>query len=332
MKKILNIGKGLFIFIAALLFVPHEIGAEEGSRKWAFETEGGIVSSPAIGSNRTIYVGSNDGNLYAINPNGSLRWKFPTKGAVHSHPAIGSDGTIYIGSWDHFLYAINPDGTLKWNFLTGGAINASPALGVDGTIYIGSRDKYLYALNPNGLLKWKFETKGELFATPAIGADGTIYVGCWDHYIYAIKGGRVETVISREAASNEKEEASLTSPGNLTEIKEIRIEVTPEGEEKVIFSLDHYNLPRFHVYNGDRPRLVCDFFDACLGPDLGHRIRVNGNLIRQIRMALHKGPRSWARVVVDLVLHQKVRTKQFYSEDENLYTIVVSPAVKVRMK
>jgi fibronectin type 3 domain-containing protein len=51
-------------------------------------------------------VGSNR-FLYAIYTNGSLKWKFGAEGHIDSSPAIGSDGTIYFGSNDNYLYAIN---------------------------------------------------------------------------------------------------------------------------------------------------------------------------------------------------------------------------------
>ncbi|MGB3478299.1 MAG: Ig-like domain-containing protein, partial [bacterium] len=57
-----------------------------------------------------------------------------------SSPAIGTDGTIYIGSDDNALYAINPDGTTKWRYSTGNYVFSSPAIGADGTIYVGSYD------------------------------------------------------------------------------------------------------------------------------------------------------------------------------------------------
>ena len=38
---------------------------------------------------------------------------------IFSSPAIGLDGTIYVGSYDINLYAINPDGSLKWKYATG---------------------------------------------------------------------------------------------------------------------------------------------------------------------------------------------------------------------
>ena len=75
-----------------------------------------------------------------------LKWKYQTGDVVDSSPAIGSDGTIYVGSRDNYLYAINPNGTLKWKYRTGDWVWSSPAIGSDGTIYVGSYDNYLYAL------------------------------------------------------------------------------------------------------------------------------------------------------------------------------------------
>jgi len=161
-------------------------GPEVRTLKWRFTTGDAIWSSPAIGADGTIYVGSDDYKLYAINPDGSQKWSFTTEGMVFSSPAIGADGTIYVGSWDSKLYAINPDGSQKWSFTTVDEIWSSPAIGADGTIYVGSMDNKLYAINPDGSQKWSFTTEGMIFSSPAIGADGTIYVGSWDSKLYAI--------------------------------------------------------------------------------------------------------------------------------------------------
>jgi large repetitive protein len=158
----------------------------DGSQKWSFTTGDDVGSSPAIGADGTIYVGSHDSNLYAINPDGSQKWRFTTGGDVESSPAIGAGGTIYVGSHDHRLYAINPDGSQKWRFTTGGDVESSPAIGADGTIYVGSMDNKLYAINPDGSQKWSFTTGGLISSSPAIGAGGTIYVGSHDHRLYAI--------------------------------------------------------------------------------------------------------------------------------------------------
>ena len=69
-----------------------------------------MFSSPAIGSDGTVYVGSDDHKLYAINGKSGVKlWEFETGDYVTSSPAIGSDGTVYVGSWDKKLYAIKTD-------------------------------------------------------------------------------------------------------------------------------------------------------------------------------------------------------------------------------
>jgi len=155
--------------------------------KWKFKTGGAIHSSPAIGPDGTIYVGSYDGNLYALNPDVRPKWKFQTGDQIRSSAAVGSDGTVYIGSWDGYVYAIEPDGKLKWKFQTQNKICAStPSIGADNTIYVGSFDNYLYAINSDGKLKWRFKSDGGIGSSPTLSTDGTLYFTSHDGYLYAI--------------------------------------------------------------------------------------------------------------------------------------------------
>ncbi len=158
----------------------------QGLVKWQFNAQAEIHSSPAIGDDGTIYFGSRNRKFYALSPTGQLKWSFSTGGWNDSSPAIATDGTIYFGSWDKNFYALNPNGSLKWKF--GEAIvDSSPAIAGDGTIYFGSHDKNFYALNPNGKARWKFTTGGEIISSPAIGKDGIIYFTSTDGNLYAIK-------------------------------------------------------------------------------------------------------------------------------------------------
>jgi len=159
-----------------------------GTLRWSFLTGGSVYSSPAIGADGTIYVGSIDKKVYALEANGTKRWEFETGGAVYSSPAIGADGTIYIGSDDNKVYALEANGTKRWEFETGDDVYSSPAIGADGTIYIGSDDNKVYALNPDGTKKWEFETGDDVCSSPAIGADGTVYIGSNDNKVYALDG------------------------------------------------------------------------------------------------------------------------------------------------
>lgn len=163
------------------------LNAQPGTKKWEFKTDwGGVDSSPAIGLDGTIYVGSRDEYLYAINPDGTKKWEFKTGNTIYSSPAIGSNGIIYVGCLDSNLYAINTDGSMKWLFNTGGWIRSSPSIDNDGNIYVGCDDSNLYAINKYGGLKWKFETDDQIESSPAIGNEGTIYIGSDDCNLYAI--------------------------------------------------------------------------------------------------------------------------------------------------
>lgn len=53
----------------------------------------------------TVYCGSADGYLYALDyRTGRLRWKYMTGGAITGTPVVYND-TLYVGSTDHNLYA-----------------------------------------------------------------------------------------------------------------------------------------------------------------------------------------------------------------------------------
>jgi outer membrane protein assembly factor BamB len=116
------------------------------------------------------------------------RWDFPTGNDVLSSPAVAADGTIYVGSLDGRLYAVNPDGTPRWSFPAGSAIQASPAVAPDGTVLIGSTGGVFFALNPNGSQKWRYPASGsvsEILTTAAIDPDqgpgGAVYFGTGDN-------------------------------------------------------------------------------------------------------------------------------------------------------
>ncbi|HVQ01400.1 MAG TPA: PQQ-binding-like beta-propeller repeat protein [Candidatus Thermoplasmatota archaeon] len=159
-----------------------------GTEKWRANI-GDTLSSPAIGKDNTIYIGTNAGRLYAINANGTIKWWVSLgDGWAYSSPAIDNNGTIYCAStFSNRLAAVYPNGTIKWFFNAQGYIYCSPAIGGDGTIYIGSNDGYLYAINPNGTLNWKYYAGGQKgIATTSIADDGTIYAGGTAGYLYAL--------------------------------------------------------------------------------------------------------------------------------------------------
>ena len=106
---------------------------------------------------------------------GDLIWEFRTESYVTSSPAIGADGTVYVGSDDRKVYALDGKiGANQWKFRTGSYVASSPAIGADGTVYVGSKDHKVHALDgKTGAKQWEFQTGVDVYSSPAIGADGT---------------------------------------------------------------------------------------------------------------------------------------------------------------
>jgi outer membrane protein assembly factor BamB len=199
------------------------------------DTCGNALSSAAIGSDGTIYIGSADGNLYAVNPDGSHKWEFANGGFANSSPSIGPGGIIYIGSSDENLYALTDGGqgivSQKWSFATAGTVGDA-AIGSDGTIYVGSADHNLYAVNPDGSQKWKFMTGGTV-GIPAIGADGTVYAGSTDNNLYAIGACPCATYTPTPTATPTPVPEKLSvSPHSLKFEDKVRVGTT--GKPKIV--------------------------------------------------------------------------------------------------
>jgi outer membrane protein assembly factor BamB len=167
--------------------------SDPGDVRWTYTTdidsnpESGVDSSPAIGLDGTIYFGSDDGHLYALNQDGQLRWSFAAGGQVET-PAIGDDGTIYFSCRDGDLYAVTRDGDLLWRTsvgfdTSGNQAVAAPAIGYDGTIYAAAGE--LLALAPDGSIKWRAGLPTPSVGAPSISPNGAIYVptgGPWNPF------------------------------------------------------------------------------------------------------------------------------------------------------
>ena len=146
-----------------------------------------IQSSPAV-VNGVLYVGSGDGNVYALNTsNGTVIWKYATGVEVESSPAV-ANGVVYVGSDGGNVYALNAGtGALIWKYATGSSVDSSPAVAND-VVYVGSDDSNVYALNAStGALIWKYTTGGQVFVCSPAVANGVVYAGSFgDANVYAL--------------------------------------------------------------------------------------------------------------------------------------------------
>ena len=163
---------------------------------WTAATGGAVRSSPAVAGG-TVYVGSDDGKLYAFDAAGLFncsagpprtclaRWVTTTGAIVRSSPAV-SNGVVYVGSDDAGLYALNATtGMVIWKTITGAAVRSSPAV-AGGVVFVGSDDKAVYALDAaTGAVLWKTTTGAAVRSSPAV-ANGVVYVGSDDTGLYAL--------------------------------------------------------------------------------------------------------------------------------------------------
>src|ERR687892_575581 len=182
--------------------------------RWSFasgarDEKGGFENAPAIDNEGTLYIGGNDGILYALDTKtGKVMWTFDGIArsgyrtyAIFSSAAIGPDRTVYFGGKNGDLYAIRQQpGFLRsgpqvlWQHKLGPGIQSSPLLAADGTVYLGDERGTFHAIRPpasggSATALWKFSTKGTLISSPALAADGTLYEGSMDGKLYAFKAG-----------------------------------------------------------------------------------------------------------------------------------------------
>ena len=148
-------------------------------------------AAPAV-KDGVLYVGNLDGYLYALSTaDGSLKWRFKTGGGVTSS-ALVEGQTVYFGSKDDNVYAIDAATGTKvlWKFETGGDVISSPKI-IGGVLYIGSNDKNFYALEAKtGKEKCHFTTKGEVVSYGTFYKDLVFFGGGQgDGHIYGIEQG-----------------------------------------------------------------------------------------------------------------------------------------------
>jgi outer membrane protein assembly factor BamB len=190
---------------------------------WTSVVAGGgfDTSAPAV-SNGVVYVGSDDGKLYAFDAAGVTGCSGSPKicdplwtaalGSIYSSPAV-ANGVVYVGSFDDGkLYAFSAAGVTGcsgspktcnplWTGATGGYIDTSSPAVANGVVYVGSNDGKLYAFSAAGVTGcsgspktcnplWTAVTGDSVQSSPAV-ANGVVYVGSYDNNLYAFDAAGV---------------------------------------------------------------------------------------------------------------------------------------------
>ncbi len=154
--------------VSRLLLVPSDDGrlygldAQEGTLRpgWPFRAGKGIWSRPVIVGD-TVYVGSLDGQVYALDiATGQERWHLDLGAGVASDLAL-ADGLLLVGLTDRRLYAVDARaGSLAWKtpFRADNWFWAQP-LPQGDVVYAPNLDGRIYALAlADGSTRWVFPT------------------------------------------------------------------------------------------------------------------------------------------------------------------------------
>ena len=132
----------------------YAVDAATGKLKWKFKTGGerrftaahlhgtqpvgesmpdpfDFYLSSAVVSNGTVYFGSGDGNVYALDAApGQLKWKFPTGDRIISSP-VWQERVLYFGGEDGNIYAVDAEtGRQIWKCSTHGPVLSSGEVAV----------------------------------------------------------------------------------------------------------------------------------------------------------------------------------------------------------
>ena len=158
----------------------YAVDVTDGHRKWVFETDDKIWSTPAIDGD-TLFIGCFDKKLYAQSTtDGTKKWEFETEGAITSTPLV-HDSRVYVGSFDMHFYAVDAvSGQQIWRFPSDEEEDgnkpdnwfwAKPLVHND-VVYAPCLDGKVYALDArNGRLIVAFDLGNPIVSSPVLVGD-----------------------------------------------------------------------------------------------------------------------------------------------------------------
>ena len=170
------------------------INMVSGQVNWTFSAGTFFRCTSAV-ANGTVYIGNDDGTLYALDlATGNQLWSLDLGGNVQTQPVVDPvTGLVFTGNNNGGFFAIDPvSHTTRWSsYYSGddqnGYVGVSPAVLVGGVVFtFGSVDNPLavgttiYALDAaTGALQWSADLSTGVSA-PLTAGDGLLFVACHD--------------------------------------------------------------------------------------------------------------------------------------------------------
>jgi outer membrane protein assembly factor BamB len=115
-----------------------------GKRIWRFSTGSRVDGAPSRGGD-AIFVGTNNGNLYALTFDGAQIWRCQVGGAVHSRPLVAG-AVVLVTTYASRLVAVDAaSGKIAGEFRAASPAYSSPE-GDGKRVYFGTNSGVLHAV------------------------------------------------------------------------------------------------------------------------------------------------------------------------------------------
>ncbi len=184
--------------------VENGVPGKDPVAAWRYQMGGGSRTQPLLHEGK-LYVGGNDGKLYALDAaTGKPVFIYDAKSPVVAAPVAYKDLLIF-GAGDGVLRGVTDSGQLRWEFEAADSIFGHPVVS-NGLVYFGCNGARVYCLDAaTGQKKWEFSEARESVETQPVVYGDKIYFGAWDGNVYCLN-----------AATGEKE-WSVPGPRNQSE-------------------------------------------------------------------------------------------------------------------
>lgn len=153
----------------------------------SFQPERVYPEVQAIIYSGQVFVGTEQGNLYALDATtGAQRWKFSAGSPILNSVAADA-GIVYFGTMDGAVYGVNTaNGTQAWKTQASEKGFSTAPLLADNKLMIGGRDGKFYAFNlTNGQVIWTYDAGAPILQTAAFD-QGKAFFGSMDMFVHGV--------------------------------------------------------------------------------------------------------------------------------------------------
>ncbi len=159
----------------------------------------------------------------------SVAWSYNAGSAIVSGPILANDGTVYIGTENYRVLAVNQGGSRKWEYVPPDSGGSQPPtylfVNSKSRVVLGTQNGYVIGLQTDGKEDWKFDTRNAPYGSsepqavrsPIGGASnyGRVLVGTDKGLLYELEDGAFAGVRRSEADGAIKAGAAVAPDGTL---------------------------------------------------------------------------------------------------------------------